>query len=139
MAATKKPKKTPEAVRQAVLADPNTKAIAEKLGATVEQYVEQVVHFAMNPGAEPSLYVVEDEDLRALGMQPPDADAMGQYLVEAVSVQKAAGATGFEGAKAKKVSLASEKDLPAVDAKDADPKLKAELDQAMRGKRGGKR
>lgn len=140
MAAKKKPKKTPEAVRQAVLADPNTKELAKKVGATVEAYVEQVVHFVMNPGAEPSLYVVEDEDLVKAGMPPPDADAMGQYLVEAVKVQQAAGATGFEGSKGKKkVTLASGADLPQVDGRAADPKLKAELDKAMRAKRGAKR
>jgi hypothetical protein len=145
MAASKSPAKpktpklprTPENVRKKVLEDPNTAQIAKKLGVTLEEYVEQVVHFVMNPKAEPSLYVVEDQDLEALGMPPPDEDEMGRYLIEAVQVANAAGATGFTDAKKKLVTL-SETPAAQADEEHSDPRLKAQLEKELKAGRGRK-
>lgn len=134
-----KPAKLPRTVRHVrakVLEDPNTAKIAKRLGVPLQAYVDQVVHFVMNPKAEPSLYVVEDRDLAALGMPAPREDEMGRYLLEAAQVADAAGATGFSDPKKKLVTLA---DLPAVQAGGKpDPKLQAQLEKQRRVGRGRK-
>ncbi len=85
-----------ESLRKKVLADPNTERIARNLGVPVADYVEQVVHFALHPEQEPRLYIVEDEDLRAMGLEPPDAQAMERFVTRAASIADAAeGRTEF--------------------------------------------
>jgi hypothetical protein len=136
MATTKKVPKDPEALREQLMNDPDTRAIAKNLGVELEAYVAQVVHYVTNPEEEPSFYVASDEDMRSIGWEPPDPDAIGKYLIETVAVQKAAGATEFTDPKKKLVSM---DDLPPVKAPEkTDEKLQAELQKQLRGKRGGK-
>ena len=140
--AAKKKKAPPsaEAIRTKALADPNTAKIADQLGVPLEDYVQQVVHFVLNPDAEPQLYVASDADLRKAGFEPPDGNAVGRYLVEAATVADAAGATAYAGGPKKKlVTMSDASALPTVGKEHTDAKLKAELDRQLRGKRGGKR
>lgn len=132
----KAPAKDPATLRATLLADPTTKGIAKNLGVPLEDYVEQVLHFAANPQEEPSLYVVEDEDLRQLGYEPPDEEAMGQYLVEAVAVTDAADKTEYTAPKKKLVTLDSAP--KAQPTGKTDTRLKSDLEKQLRGKRGGK-
>jgi hypothetical protein len=130
--------KDPQAVRALVLSDPNTAKIAEKLGVPLEDYVREVVHFVLNPKADASLYVVEDDDLRTAGFEPPDADAIGRFITEAAAVSSAADATEWTDPRGKKpVDLDGPRGAPEVPDK-TDPKLKKDLDRALRAKRGGK-
>lgn len=136
--ATKKKKapKDPEALRKQLMDDPDTRGIAKNLGVELKAYVDQVVHYVMNPKEEPSFYIVEDEDLRAMGLEPPDEDAIGRHIIDALAVSNAAGATEFTDPKKKLVSMDN---LPQVQATGkADAKLQEELKKQLRGKRGGK-
>ncbi len=125
------------ALTKQVLADPNTARIAEKLGIPLEEYVQQVVYFATHPKAEPNLLVVRDADLRAMGRPPPDENEMGRYLIEAVKMGEATSKTEYSDPEKRLVTMS---DLPAgkPDTRKANPRLKAELDRQLRGKRGGK-
>jgi hypothetical protein len=96
---------TLEMVRKRVLSDPNTAKIAKELNIPLEDYVTQVVYFVLHPEADPDMLLVEDQDLRAQGHTPPKQSEMLAYLKEAVAVVEASGATGFDDAKKKKVSL----------------------------------
>jgi hypothetical protein len=80
----------PEALRKKVLEDPHSEQIAQHLGVSLTEYVEQVVHYILNPKEEPSLYLVEDKALRAMGLEPPDPEAMGRFVVEAAALTAAA-------------------------------------------------
>ena len=128
--------KDPEALREKLMADADTKAIAKNLGVDLKAYVDQVVHYVTNPEEEPTFVVASDEDMRSIGWDPPDADAIGRYLIETAQVQKAAGATEFTEAKKNLVSMDN---LPPVKAPEkTDEKLQEELKKQLRGKRGGK-
>ena len=125
-------KLSPEEIRKKVLDDPNTAQIAEKLGVSLDEYVNQVVFFVLNPNAEPSLYVVEDEDLRSMGEKPSTEDEVGQYLMEAIAIAKAANTSTTEYAEAKK-KLVEMPDTPAPSAeKPKDPTLEADVNKSRR-------
>lgn len=137
MDTTKTPAASPEseALRKKILADPNTAKIAENLGVPLEDYVNQVLHFALNPKAEPQVYVVEDAALRQMGYEPPDAEAMGKYIVEAAAlVEASASPTEFVDGPAKKQPVQlSASPGDAVPEKD-DPQLKADLSKRITGR-----
>lgn len=76
---------SPEALRKRVLEDPHSEQIAQHLGVSLSEYVDQVVHYVLHPKEQPSLYIVEDKDLRAMGLEPPDPEAMGRFVMEATS------------------------------------------------------
>ncbi len=76
----------PEALRKRVLEDPYSEQIAQHLGVPLQEYVEQVVHYVLRPREEPSLYIVEDRELRAMGCEPPDPEAMGRFVIEAATL-----------------------------------------------------
>lgn len=136
MDSTKKPaaSQDPEVLRKKLLSDPNTAQIAKNLGVPLEAYVNQVLHFVLHPNEEPNLYVVEDEALRKMGYEPPDADAMGQYIVEAATVAQAAGPR-TEFVEEKKKPLVAMPDARAGEApRKDDPQLKAELDKRRTGR-----
>jgi hypothetical protein len=139
MDSTKKPaaSQDPEVLRKKILSDPNTAQIAKNLGVPLEDYVNQVLHFVLNPHEEPNLYVVEDAALRGMGYEPPDADAMGQYIIDAATVaQAAAPQSGFVDEKKKKlVELPDARAGAAPQAED--PQLKAELDKRRTGRGQG--
>ena len=139
MDSTKKPaaSQDPEVLRKKILSDPNTEQIAKNLGVPLEEYVEQVVHFILNPHEEPNLYVAEDDALRKLGYEPPDAEAMGKFIIEAVTLAEAAtGTTGFvdgSGGKKKPVHLPDAQAAGRVPEQE-DPELKAELEKQRVGR-----
>jgi hypothetical protein len=78
------------ALRKQVLADENTAEIARNLGFSTEEYVDQVVYFLLSPPQEPLLYVIEDDDLRSLRLDPPDRVEMGRFVIEAARLAEAA-------------------------------------------------
>lgn len=130
--------KDPQALRQRILDDPNTAKIAEKIGVPLEQYVADVMHFVQNPGADPSVYVVEDEDLRSKGYEPPDADAIGRYLIEAAAVASAADSTEWTDPAGKKLVDMSGPQAATQAPETTDPALKDELSKALRAGRSKK-
>jgi hypothetical protein len=135
----KKIPREPAAIRRALLEDPNTAAIAEKLGVPLEEYLQQVIHFAMNPDVEPTLYIVPDKDLRAMGLEPPDPTKMGRFLTESVAVLKAADSTGFTraAAAAAKVSLGESGSTPQA-SRITDENVKVELAKEIQRQSGKK-
>ncbi len=135
MATKKKAPKDPEALRAQLMEDPETKAIAKHLGVELKDYVAQVLHFVQNPSADPQVYVAEDEDLRSIGWEPADGEAIGKHLVEAVAVAKAADATEYTDPRKRLVTLDQ---APAQVIGKPDKKLQDELTKQLRTKRGGK-
>lgn len=133
----KKPEKTPEAIVEKLLDDPNTPKIAEKLEMKLEDYVALVVHYVMNPNEQPMLNIVKDEDLAKQGLKPISSDEINTYMEQSLAVAEAAVGSGFSEAKKVPVSMGS---LPQVqvDASQTSPELKAEIEKAMRRGRGGK-
>lgn len=136
MATKKKAPKDPEALRKQLMADPETQGIAKNLGVELKDYVEQVIHFVQHPKDDPQVYVVEDDDLRSVGWEPPDPDAIGKHLLEVVAVSKAADSTEYTDPKKRLVTLDQ---APAAQATGkTDEKLQDELKKQLRTKRGGK-
>jgi hypothetical protein len=84
------PPQDAKSLRKKVLADENTAEIARNLGISTEEYVDQVMHFLLSPPQEPWLYVIEDEDLLTLGLEPPDREEMGRFVMEAARRAEAA-------------------------------------------------
>lgn len=85
------PKKqfTPEELvelRKRVVADPNTKVIADSLKLPFEEYVEQVMHFLAHPAAEPQLQIMSDAELEASGVKVPTVKEVKAYFDERLEV-----------------------------------------------------
>lgn len=131
--------RTPEAIRAALLADPNTAAVAETIGVDVDAYIEQIIHFAMNPSAEPNVGIMTVEEMKAQGITPPASDAeIGQYLIDLASVTKASGNSNeFADQKEQIVALGKTSNDPQP-VETTDQKLKEELDKQLRAKRSGR-
>jgi hypothetical protein len=132
-----KPPKSALEIRKKVLADPNTAQIAEKLGVPLEQYVERVVYFAMNPQALPEYLVVSDEVLaEKFGLGPtlktPEILAIFEREVEYATV---AQKTDYRTPKEKLVDLSQ---APAAETTIEDTQLKEDLKKQLLGKKGGK-
>lgn len=125
--------KDPAAIRAKILADPNIATIAEKLHVeNMEEFIDKIVHYAMNPSAEPQLYVVEDEDLIKAGFTPPNGAEIEAYMNQAIATFGAHELTAFDQAKQQKVampSVGSNETIPA-----GDPKLIKEMREAKTGK-----
>ncbi len=134
----KKLDKTPEALAQRLLEDPNTAKIAEKLKMPLQEYLALVVHYTLNPNEQPMLNIVKDEDLIKHGHTPPTADAINAYMEETVAVAEAATGSGFTDAKKVPVSMSNLEPV-GFDASTVDPALAEELKKAVLKGRGGKR
>ncbi len=128
-------KNDPDAIRAKVLADPNTAEIAESLGVELDDYVDRVVEFVMNPKLKPELVAASDAALKAAGHTPPDQAEIVAYLKSAAAlvVEK----SKFTQAQKAPVSLEQVKVGEGVVAKD-DPALKAALADQLRRNRSGK-
>ena len=129
--------KNPLEIKKKVLADPNTALIAAKLGVDLEEYVEGVVFFAMNPDAKPELLVVTDEVAKErFGLTlPKEAEIIQQFNNE-LELATVADKTDFQAAKPMLVQMETP-DAPSKEANAEDAKLKEELKKQLRGKTGG--
>ncbi|MBS1152966.1 MAG: hypothetical protein H6Q89_4664 [Myxococcaceae bacterium] len=129
--------KNPLEIKKKILADPNTALIAQKLGVDLEEYVEGVLFFAMNPDAKPELVVVTDEVAKErFGITlPKEAEIIQQFNTE-LELATVADKTDFQAARAKPVQMETP-DSPASERNAEDAKLKEELKKQLRGKGGG--
>lgn len=118
-------RKSADAVRAALHADPNTAKLAAALKMELADYVKLVVHFATT-GAEPQLLVVADPELKRLGHTPPDVNQMRAFLTEAVAVKLTHESTSWAAAKSRPVALSAPTGSSA-EVLDADPALSAEV------------
>lgn len=124
-------------IRKKVLADPNTAKIAEKLGVPLEEYVEGVVHFAMNPEELPEYVVVTDETLQekfGLGPTPKVAEILRTFD-EQVKYATLLDQTDYTAPTAGPVAIPGPTAQPSPDAGDAT--LAEELRKELRTKKGG--
>jgi hypothetical protein len=144
MPPTKKKKKPIdlEKMKRELMANAETIGIAEQLGIPLEDYVAQVMHFVVNPGAEPQVLVVEDADLKAAGFEVPDAAAMLKFAEDQVKVLEEAGElSGYKKGEKKKVDLGTRRPTKGDDevtAAGAKPELKADVEKELRKDRGRK-
>jgi hypothetical protein len=128
----------PQALRQKIRDDPYSEQIAQHLGVSLQEYVDQVVHYVLHPKEDPGLYIVKDKDLRAMGLEPPDAQAMGRFVVEAAALAEAAdGPTRFVDSRKAPVQLEGSRARPEGEHEPRmDPRLKEELERKRRNSRG---
>ncbi len=133
-----KPAKNPIEIRKKVLADPNTAKIAKTLGVPLEEYVEGVVHFAMNPDELPEYVGVSDDKIKeTFGLDPaPNAEQILKIFDENLKFATLNDANEFENSKKKLVEMPD--GAPEAAKGVDDPRLKAELDKEMARKKGGK-
>jgi len=125
--------KDPAAIRARILADPNVAIIAEKLHVeNMEEFVDKIVLYAMNPNAEPQLFVANDADLIKMGVTPPNGAAIEAYMKQAVATFGARELTAFDPAKAQKVAM------PSVGSNETIPAGDPELEKEVSVGRGGK-
>ncbi len=129
--------KNPFEIKKKILADPNTALIAKKLEVPLEEYVEGVLFFAMNPDAKPELVVVTDEVARErFGLTlPKEADIIRQFDQE-LEMATVATKTDFQAAKPKLMQMETP-EFPSGERNAEDSKLKEELKKQRRGKPGG--
>ena len=129
--------KNPIELRKKILADPNTALIAEKLGVDLEEYIEGVVFFAMNPEAKPELVVVTDEVAKErFGLTlPKESEIITKFNTE-LELATISDKTDFQAAKVKPVEMDTP-GAPSAERNAEDLKLKEELKKQLRGKGGG--
>lgn len=136
MATTRKPK-PPEAdeatLRRILQDDPATKGIAKNLGIPLDEYIDQVIHFVNNPEAEPDLYVVPDDELRKMGMEPPDQQAIAEAVMQDAKIAVATAGTEYDAHKKPMVDLAEP--IP-TETRARRPDLEAELQAELKKGRG---
>src|SRR5437879_6176664 len=106
----------PKAVRKKILADPNTAKIADTLQIPLEDYVDQVVEYVLNPKKDPDLVVIKDDDLKKLGLFAPNPREMANYLDDHLEAAEVSEVTDFTPAKKPKVTLSGANEMPAVQA-----------------------
>ena len=144
MPPTKKKKKPVdlEKMKRELMANTETIGIAKELGIPLEDYVAQVMHFIVNPDAEPQMLLVEDKDLKANGFEVPDPKEILKFAEDQVKVLEEAGEiTGYNKAKRKKIDLGTrrvtegDEEVSRVEGK---PELKAAVDKELKKGRGRK-
>ena len=74
-----------EMARQSLIDDPETKKIADSFGMELEDYVDQVMEYALNPDKEPQLQVMADDDFREMGIDPPAMEDVEQWFADVAS------------------------------------------------------
>ncbi len=128
--------KDPLEIKKKILADPNTAKIAATLGQDLQEYVEGVLHFVMNPDEKPELVVVTDEVAKErFGLTlPKEAEILAKFNAE-YEMATIADKTDFTDPKAKPLAI-STPEKPSTEQK-VDSKLQEELKKSMRGKGGG--
>lgn len=131
MTATESEEKRLERIFTNVVNDANTLEICNALGLGFDEYVQLVMHYALNPGKPPELLTLSPEKLEALGHQALSGEAMYEQFKSIVDELAPGTTSDFEqGPRASpRVATASQ---PALAA---DPSLKAELDRQLRGGR----
>jgi hypothetical protein len=72
-----------QSVREQLRQSPFIPEMAQELGVSVEEYIEQVAYFALHPNPEPQLAVVDTGALLAEGHAPPREEDMAGYLNQA--------------------------------------------------------
>lgn len=114
-------------------------AIAKTLEMPLEDYIAQVIHFAMNPNAQPEVVILSKAELKGHGLPPPpSAEEVGRFLIEEVSLAKAGNpANEFSAHKAEPVSLGAT-NISTQSIEKTDKKLKEELMKQLRVKRDGR-
>ncbi len=129
--------KNPLEIKKKILADPNTAQIAKALGVDLEEYVEGVVHFVMNPDQKPELLVVTDEVAKErFGLTLPKEAEIIQLFNTELELATVADKTDFQAARAKPVAMDTP-ESPSGQRNVEDPKLKEELKKQLRNKGGG--
>lgn len=131
-----------EKMKRELMDNAETIGIASQLGIPLEEYVAQVMHFVVNPDAEPQLLLVEDADLKAQGFPVPDAGEILEYVEGQVKVLEEAGeVSGYKKTAAKKVDLGTRrftKGDEEVSNAQASPLLKETVAKELRKGRGRK-
>lgn len=84
-----------EALLARILAQPETRAIAESLGMRPEDYAARVLHYARHPQAEPQLEMMSEEEARAAGM--PSVAECVRFLEDTVSELERSEQAHFAG------------------------------------------
>lgn len=117
-----------------ILSDPNTVKIAEKLKVPVEEYVQSVMTYYLDPKAEPEFVTISDANLKKIGAPPPPTqEEMAKYLNDLSEQKFGRARSTFEAASptGKRVALKPEPtETPATQGNDE------ELQKRV--KRGGK-
>lgn len=96
---------SPEALRAQILANPNTAEIAKAVDMSLDEYVDQVLEYALNPDADPMLLMIKDEDLRKLGCEVHTLEEMLLYLEESLKLAEINETTDFSSSSPKKLSV----------------------------------
>ncbi|WP_225412815.1 hypothetical protein [Stigmatella hybrida] len=68
------------ALRAQLRTSPFTPELARELGVSLDEHIDQVVHFVLHPREEPQLAVVETEGLLDEGHRPPREEDMARHL-----------------------------------------------------------
>lgn len=81
----KGPSRPIEKIREELMASPDSKEMAEKLGVSLEDYVEKVLFYVQNPDKEPMFYLADEEQLKAAGEEFPTVEDTKQWLEKVAS------------------------------------------------------
>ncbi|WAM23537.1 MULTISPECIES: hypothetical protein [Myxococcus] len=80
----KKLKRPVEEVRAELLADADVKEQARLLKVPVEEYVEKIIDYALNPEKPPQIEIVPDEELKAKDPNVPTIEELQGHLQDIV-------------------------------------------------------
>lgn len=117
-------------LRTKILSDPNVKKMAETLQVPLEEFVNQIGYYFNNPGVEPTFAVVDDDDLRKMGVEPPSEAALEANVKASVAaIQAGQAPSGFTAHKKNTVEMPSSGG-ETVKAEKVDPDLELSVKKA---------
>ena len=126
---------TPEqliALRAKVIADPNTRKIAESCEVPFEDYVEQVMMYLANPNLEPQINLMSDADLKAAGVPVPDMNEVAAFIGEYTAAREITTRSKFADPNSQRERVTGSIPMePPATAKEEEVKgeLKADLER----------
>lgn len=119
-------------MKEKLLADPNTKKIAETVQLPFEEYIEQVMKYLANPNLEPQLQIMDDAALKSVGIEPPDIEKVAGVINEYVEAREISTKSKFADPNSQREKVSGKIPLePPATAKKEEIRddLKADLER----------
>lgn len=119
-------------MKEKLLADPNTRKIAETVQMKYEDYVEQVMKYLANPNLEPTLNIIDDAGLKEHGIPVPDMKKAAEFIQEYVDAQEISTKSKFADPNSQREKVSGKIPLePPATARPEDVRqdLKADLER----------
>jgi hypothetical protein len=92
----KGPSRPIESIRAELMANPDSKWMADKFGISLEDYVAKVLEYVKDPNKQPMLYIADEAQLKAAGEDIPTTEDIKKWMEGIASGQIDVGPMKFK-------------------------------------------